>query len=865
MIYGDFETRSACDIKYGAFRYAEDVSTAVLCLAWTFDQEDDVHLWHRAHPRPDGSFWCDKSERPDELIERIKAGEHFEAHNAKFEYAIWNTVLTRDFPEFDVKLKIDQMRCSAAKASCLSLPRALGDAANAVGLLNRKDTDGKRLIQKLSKPMPKRRKKALDTGLTYKTQVRHAIYDTCVIGSRITTQQGYQIDLSVGEDNPLAPLDNMKLRQDQVRNILLREAGQGAGAKKYPTLRGIGVGVFEWITYPPDYAQERGKLDQELAEEEDTSPRFCEEEAEHRRNWDYCIQDVRTERELSNFCPDMTERELQYWLMDFRMNKHGIKLDERCAQEAIGMCAVEVSRLDGEMQQITGGRCLGGSKRIPFKAWANDQIKELRDFGHDIDFITDTKADTLSFQLYGVPTKASEEAKIALKPKMEAKWQGFGDQGVQVKRAMEICLEVNRSSVSKFRTMMNSVCQDGRLHDIMLYNGADRTGRWSGQGVQPHNFVRGYMGEMPLVWEALLLKDPDYVTIITGDLMLPTLAKACRGALIASDGYELYAADFNAIEARKLAWLSGCATLLTLFNTPGGDPYCDMASAIFKKEVTKKDKAERQLGKKAILGLGYAMGWEKFQSTVYAEEGIWLDDDFCKLVVHIYRKDKYPEIPKLWKATEKAAIAAVEEGGEHWVGGDPETGAGAVCYFVSGRFLHCRLPSGRLLAYLDPEVHTKVNYRFAATNARGTLTTVTFPAKVGVPMNRVKRHAEKLAEKQMKRLTGDAPESFTTPHLSFMGRHIITKQWQRLGTHGGTLVENYDQASSRDLLAEAMYRVDQDDRFGLLLSIHDEVIAEAPIGTCTVKEFENIMSEVPGWAPGMPIAAEGWIGKRLRK
>jgi DNA polymerase len=78
-------------------------------------------------------------------------------------------------------------------------------------------------------------------------------------------------------------------------------------------------------------------------------------------------------------------------------------------------------------------------------------------------------------------------------------------------------------------------------------------------------------------------------------------------------------------------------------------------------------------------------------------------------------------------------------------------------------------------------------------------------------------------------------------------------------------VENYDQASSRDLLAEAMYRVDQMDEFDLLLSIHDEVIAEAEIGTCAVQDFEAIMSVVPKWCPGMPIAAEGWVGPRLRK
>jgi DNA polymerase len=98
-----------------------------------------------------------------------------------------------------------------------------------------------------------------------------------------------------------------------------------------------------------------------------------------------------------------------------------------------------------------------------------------------------------------------------------------------------------------------------------------------------------------------------------------------------------------------------------------------------------------------------------------------------------------------------------------------------------------------------------------------------------------------------------------------MGRDTYTHVWKRCGTHGGPLVENADQASSRDLLAEAMYRIDGRIEFDLLLSIHDEAIAEAPIGTMPLKEFEEIMSEVPPWAPGMPIAAEGWIGPRLRK
>jgi DNA polymerase len=758
MITLDFETRSAADLlKWGARRYAFDTSTQALCLAWSFDQEDEIHLWHRDHP------WIEKSERPDELIERIRDGEPVEAHNAGFEFAIWNISLRREFPEFDVDLQLEQLFCSAAKASCLSLPRALEDAVKALGLPDHKIADGKRLINKLGKPMIRRGKN-----------------------------------------------------------------------------KGDGVILF------------------------------CEEEEEHRKNWVYCQGDVKAERGLSNFCPEMTEREREYWLMDMRMNLRGITLDRHAAKEAFDLAKIEADRLNEELSVITSGDVQKGSQRARFLKWINGKLVELEQ-----DPLPNTKADTLSFKLDGVPTKAGDEAREAAEGPMKEKWDGLGEEGNRVARGMRICMEVNRSSVAKYKRMLQSVCPDNRLHDIMLYNGADRTGRWAGKGVQPHNFVRGYgagykgltsdgLDEMGDAWRDILSLDRELITMMWGEPMV-ALAKACRGALIASSGMDLYAADFNAIEARKLAWLSGCAAMLDMF-TPGKDIYCDMASGIYGRLITKADKNERNLGKKAILGLGYAMGWEKFQATVWADEGIWLEDEFCQMVVKIYRKDKYPEVPMLWRDSERAAIAAVTQGGEHYCGGD-EFGIGSVSYFMSddGNFLHCRLPSGRLLAYLYPRVSMRVTYRFAALNARGRPTTVNFPAKKKVPQHQVRWHAEKLAEKQFKTLLPDAPESFVSPHLSFMGRDTYTKQWKRCGTHGGSLVENYDQASSRDLLAEAMLRVDQLLDFDLLLSIHDEVIAEAAKGTCTVKEFEAIMSEVPIWAPGMPITAEGWVGPRLRK
>jgi len=859
MITLDFETRSAADlIKWGQRRYAMDASSQVLCLAWAYDQEDEIHLWHRDHP------WIRKSPRPDELIERIRSGEPVEAHNAGFEFNIWNETLRREFPEFDVELKPEQMFCSAAKASCLSLPRGLEDAIRALGLPDHKIADGKRLINKLSKPMRNRPPKALTPGATPRDLFKAELFK--LFPEPFTTEDAEEIQRMIVNNYFPDYYSGEPAAMGSIRKFLNEELAKRKGILGHPE-----EGQYEWLTEPPaiKLKPKLATYERHVGDAED-GVKFCEEEAEHRSNWEYCKGDVRAERGLSNFCPEMPEQERKYWLMDFRMNLRGIRLDKTAAEEALKLAALEAERLNGELTEITGGAVEKGSQRAALLRWANGRLVEL-----DQDPLADTKADTLSFALDGVPTKAGDEAKEAALPASRTKWESMGEEGARVERALRICMEVNRSSVAKYKRMVQSVCPDGRLHDIMLYNGADRTGRWSGKGVQPHNFVRGYGGgykkltsdgldEMGDAWRDILSLDRELVTIMWGEPMV-ALAKACRGALIASEDKELYAADFNAIEARKLAWLSGCAAMLAMF-VPGQDIYCDMASGIYGRLITKADKSERNLGKKAILGLGYAMGWEKFQATVYMDEGIWLDDEFCQMVVRIYRKEKYPEVPMLWRSTEKAAIAAVIEGGEHWCGGD-EFGNGAVSYFMSadGNFLHCRLPSGRLLAYLYPRVNMRVTYRFAALNARGRPTTVNFPAKKSVPQHRVRWHAEKMAAKQNKRLLPDPPESFVSPHLSFMGRDTYTKQWKRCGTHGGSLVENYDQASSRDLLAEAMLRVDELDPFDLLLSIHDEVIAEAPIGTCAVKDFEAIMSVVPDWAPGMPITAEGWVGPRLRK
>jgi DNA polymerase len=137
---------------------------------------------------------------------------------------------------------------------------------------------------------------------------------------------------------------------------------------------------------------------------------------------------------------------------------------------------------------------------------------------------------------------------------------------------------------------------------------------------------------------------------------------------------------------------------------------------------------------------------------------------------------------------------------------------------VAGKYLYIVLPSGRPLVYPAPRI-------------------VMAPPPWGGP---------------------------DMPQIEYSAVNQKTSRWGRERTYGGKLVENIVQAVARDLMAGAMLRAEQRG-YPPVLSVHDEVVAEVPEGFGSVKEFEQIMCELPAWAEGCPVAAEGWRGKRYRK
>jgi len=138
MIYSiDFETRSFADLpEVGLDKYANCLSTEVLCIAWGTDP-DQVHVRHPLF-------------KNDELLDHVRNGGKIQAWNAIFEYAIWNCVCVPKYgwPPLKLEQCIDTMAIAAAN----NVPQSLGDAAIFMDANQQKDIRGRYLIQKLCKP-----------------------------------------------------------------------------------------------------------------------------------------------------------------------------------------------------------------------------------------------------------------------------------------------------------------------------------------------------------------------------------------------------------------------------------------------------------------------------------------------------------------------------------------------------------------------------------------------------------------------------------------------------------------------------------------------------------------------------------------
>lgn len=367
----------------------------------------------------------------------------------------------------------------------------------------------------------------------------------------------------------------------------------------------------------------------------------------------------------------------------------------------------------------------------------------------------------------------------------------------------------------KLEAAVNRVSPDGRMRDSYLYYGA-HTGRWTAKGVQLQNLTRVEWHDQDALADWLLSGgDLDsFKAVFEGKELsfAQKLAAGMRGCLTAKPGHVLAVLDYSLIEARINAWTAGDRKALDVFRAydagTGPDPYCKMASTIFGFEVNKKaHPLQRQVGKGAVLGCGFQMGGDKFAVTC-EKQGIDLaaagvDADE---VVAAWRSLHRP-IVQQWHAMQDAFAAACD---------GRDVRVGPYLYAPIGDSVACVLPSGRPIVYRKAQA------------------------------KRVRRQGKN--------------GSFDAWDLSYQGHRF------REHAYGGQLCENATQATSRDLLADAMVRAEAD---GLdpVQHAHDELGCEVPeaIAKEGLEWLRRIMCSPPDWADGLPVETSGFTARRYRK
>lgn len=330
---------------------------------------------------------------------------------------------------------------------------------------------------------------------------------------------------------------------------------------------------------------------------------------------------------------------------------------------------------------------------------------------------------------------------------------------------------------------------------------------------------------------------------------LDVVSSCLRGFLVAGPGKKLIAADFEAIESRVLNWLSGQEDVLDMYRTHG-KIYEYNASRIFGVEMENVTKAQRQVGKVAELALGYQGGVGAFQ-TMAVNFGIHVSDEEAEKIKRGWR-EAHPFVTRYWQALQKVSLDAVLAPGQTFSAGPYGR---LVKYKVQGSFLWCMLPSGRALCYPYPKVWQQI----WATLLKGKKEIKkTFAAETEAEACAMAAAYAK-AEGYELTNTSDGHDI-----LTYMGMNSTTNKWERQYAYGGLLAENVTQAVARDLLAEGIVRCEAHG-YPTVLHVHDENVSEVDEDFGSVEEFEKLMSEVPLWAAGLPVAAKGFCGKRYQK
>ena len=559
----------------------------------------------------------------------------------------------------------------------------------------------------------------------------------------------------------------------------------------------------------------------------------------------YGKSDITSMREVYIELPDWGNIEFENTVLaiDQRINDRGFFVDTALANAAIDAVKQHKIQLQAEANEKWGSGLTGAAFLPLLRDLANKG-----DLGHKWFEIPNAQKSTLNDLL------------------------ADDDLPDDARTIIEMRLGASSTASTKYNPLLLGLSGDGRRRGCLQYGGAKRTLRWAGKGFQPQNLARGHFsGDELDTGIRMLLKGKAHWCYDVSKLTASTV----RGCIIPEPGNKLVVADYSNVEGRGLAWLAGEETALATF-LAGLDIYCVTAGKMFGLDpdhIKQVRKDLRQIGKACELGLGYGGGVAAFLTfaknlglDLYAmaetmkgtfpdhiwaaakrgyeyariqeknkkgfagqkaerpsydlPKNVWLT---CDSIKRMWR-ESHPKTCAFWSDLESAAMNAIKNPGKsYWAGAEVrENGDRAIRIRRTkgkdgspGWWLQVELPSGRILSYPG----------------------------IGISVE--------------KQIDEDDDRTEYRERIRYMGENQTTRQWGKQYTYGGKLAENVTQALCRDLLANALVTV-ENAGWPIILHVHDEIVTEVPnTPDYTVAELERMMCDLPSWAAGFPLAAEG--------
>lgn len=479
----------------------------------------------------------------------------------------------------------------------------------------------------------------------------------------------------------------------------------------------------------------------------------------------YCMRDVDVERQIADKLKmyPISDEEHRLYVLDQIINDRGVLVDCELAKQAVKLNSIQTTVAVEQAYMITGLENPNSVTQL--KQW-------LKENGVEIESLSKKAVKSLADETDG-----------------------------DVSEMLKLRLLMAKTSVKKYEAVIRSVCSDNRVHGMMRFCGANRTGRWSGNILQPQNLPQNHLPDLTLARD--IVKDGDFEML---DMMFGNvpnvLSELIRTVLIPKPNHRFIVADFLAIEARVLAWIAGEQWRIDTFKN-GGDIYCASASKMFKVPVEKNgvNGELRQKGKISELACGYGGSVGALKNMGAVEMGV--QENELQGLINDWRNAN-PHIVRFWYEVGNAAMKAIKE--------KTTVPLGKLVFAYERGILFIRLPSGRRLSYIKPRIGTN-------------------------------------------RFGGDS--------ITYMGINSA-KKWDRLETFGGKLTENIVQGTARDLLANALINA-ANAGYDTVFHVHDEIICEVPNGYGSVDELCRLMCIKPEWADGLPLNADGFECEYYKK